>query len=71
MGVLVVSHKALESEDLLASGVETEMEVLDLVRRTGERFSAFFEDDGVGHNVVEAARVAENQSCAGLVLRLG
>ena len=60
MGVLVVSYKALESEDLLASGVETEMEVLDPVRRTGKRFSAFFEDNGVGHNVIKAARGTES-----------
>ena len=71
LGVLVVSYKALEVKDLLASGIEAEIEVLDPVRRTGERFSAFFEDNGVSYNVVEAARVAENQSRTKLVLRLG
>ena len=62
MGVLVVSHKALEIENLLTSGIETEIEVLDPIRRTRERFSTCFEDNGVSYNVVEAARVAENQS---------
>ena len=51
--------------------MESEIEVLDPIRRTGERFSACFEDNGVSYNVVEAARVAESQSYARLFLRLG
>ena len=50
----------MEVENLLASGMESEMEVLDPVRRTGERLVAFLEDNGVSYNVVEAARVAES-----------
>ena len=50
----------MEVKNLLASGIESEIEVPDPVRRTRERFSAFFKDNGVSYNVVEAARVAES-----------
>ena len=71
LGVLVISYKALEVENLLTSGIESEIKVLDPIRRTGKRFSTYFEDNGVSYNVVEATRVTENQSHTGLVLRLG
>ena len=57
---MVVSYKALKGEDLLASGIKTDIEVLDLVRRIRERFSAFFEDNGIGYNVIKAAGGTES-----------
>ena len=50
----------MEVKDLLASSIESEIKVLDPIRRIRERFSAFFEDNGVGYNVIKAVGGTES-----------